>query len=336
MSDVDIACPQCSQQLTVPEDLLGQVVECPSCKSTFQSPVAKAASVKVTAVPAKAAAEFKSKKGDDEATRVPMLYAGLWRRCAAFCLDQVIVLGAVHGLLSLVLGTAASAGPPGNIAAWGQVGLFLAGWLYYAVLESSPGRATVGKELLGIVVVDGVGKRVSFRRATARMMIPYGFLLAGSLVLGMILTVLTPWAPGQFLPPVVLILELGLVASYLIMIWSRRKQTLYDLLTKCVVVHRIPDDSRLRELSLRASGLLVGAVAAVSLALVQLAVMIGSDRVTGAGLAVVVFGSLFLGAGVGLLVVIVRLMTGPAVPDPIVPIKTKDETGETGPPLQTP
>jgi predicted RNA-binding Zn-ribbon protein involved in translation (DUF1610 family) len=38
MSDITITCPSCSQQLEVPEDLLGQVVECPACNQSLQLP----------------------------------------------------------------------------------------------------------------------------------------------------------------------------------------------------------------------------------------------------------------------------------------------------------
>lgn len=38
MSDITIVCPGCSQQLDVPEDLLGQIVECPSCNQSIQLP----------------------------------------------------------------------------------------------------------------------------------------------------------------------------------------------------------------------------------------------------------------------------------------------------------
>ncbi len=38
MSDITISCPHCTQELEVPEDLLGQTVECPSCNGSIQLP----------------------------------------------------------------------------------------------------------------------------------------------------------------------------------------------------------------------------------------------------------------------------------------------------------
>ena len=42
-------------------------------------------------------------------------------------------------------------------------------WLYYALLESSPLQASVGKILMGIKVVDRRGRRLSFWQATERI-----------------------------------------------------------------------------------------------------------------------------------------------------------------------
>jgi uncharacterized RDD family membrane protein YckC len=61
------------------------------------------------------------------------------------------------------------------------------GWLYWAVLESSPWRATLGKKLFGIEVADLNGRRLSFARATGRhfaknislLILGIGFLMAG-------------------------------------------------------------------------------------------------------------------------------------------------------------
>jgi uncharacterized RDD family membrane protein YckC len=56
-------------------------------------------------------------------------------------------------------------------------------WLYYAVLESSSRRATLGKRALRMVTVQTNGSRVSFLRATARyflkaivIWLPFGFI----------------------------------------------------------------------------------------------------------------------------------------------------------------
>ena len=76
--------------------------------------------------------------------------------------------------------------PPGRAAALSLISI-AAYWLYYALLESSPSRATLGKMALGIVVTDLQGGRISFGRATGRHFAKYlsslilmiGYLMAG-------------------------------------------------------------------------------------------------------------------------------------------------------------
>jgi uncharacterized RDD family membrane protein YckC len=42
------------------------------------------------------------------------------------------------------------------------------GWLYAAGLESSPWQGTIGKQMMGLIVTDEAGGRISFLRATGR------------------------------------------------------------------------------------------------------------------------------------------------------------------------
>jgi uncharacterized RDD family membrane protein YckC len=104
------------------------------------------------------------------------VYAGFWRRVAATFID---------GLVLMILGWGAS------IVLEGWVTQLLGGvvldWIYFAVLESSEKRATVGKMALGAVVTDLAGRRISFARATARFfgkfvsafILGIGFIMAG-------------------------------------------------------------------------------------------------------------------------------------------------------------
>ena len=111
-----------------------------------------------------------------------MTYAGFWKRFAAILIDGVI-LGVVDllllvpflGMLGLGIFTSAmndsepSAGMIMSIigAYFGSLILiFLAGWLYFAIMESSNKQATLGEMALGIIVTDMNGNRISFGRAT--------------------------------------------------------------------------------------------------------------------------------------------------------------------------
>jgi uncharacterized RDD family membrane protein YckC len=145
-------------------------------------------------------------------------YAGFWLRLAAYLIDNIL-LGAVLGNILL----RPLMGKPGGIPAddpWfmftntspqvtALMLLFLMGnWVYFAVLESSPWRATLGKKALGLSVVDLAGNRISFARASGRffakiissMTFLIGFVMAG---------------------------------------FTARKQALHDMLAGCLVTRKI-------------------------------------------------------------------------------------------------
>jgi uncharacterized RDD family membrane protein YckC len=58
------------------------------------------------------------------------------------------------------------------LAAW-MILSAVGGWLYFALMESSPAMATLGKRAAGIVVVEKAGKRISFGRASGRYFARY-------------------------------------------------------------------------------------------------------------------------------------------------------------------
>jgi uncharacterized RDD family membrane protein YckC len=138
--------------------------------------------------------------------RDEVTYAGFWVRLAAAALDWVL-LGVV-GLL-IGLGVAAIAPEGGAVAQALALAIALAvAWLYFALLESSPGGATFGKRALRLQVLTADGmRRVGFVRATAR------------------------WA-GRWLSALVLAI------GYLMQPFTARRQALHDLLAGTVVVAR--------------------------------------------------------------------------------------------------
>ncbi len=80
----------------------------------------------------------------------------------------------------------------------------IATWCYYAGMESSPWRATLGKKLLGLEVTDEDGDRISFIQASGRY---FGKILSG------------------------MILYFG----YFAMLVSPTKQTWHDGMSGCIV-----------------------------------------------------------------------------------------------------
>jgi uncharacterized RDD family membrane protein YckC len=147
------------------------------------------------------------------------VYAGFWKRLAAFVLDYIIVVvmaamagGVIGGFYGI------SAGAPTDDAAsgLGAVAGLLVWWLYYALMESSSRQATLGKLALGIKVVDRQGNAVSFGRATARNLTK---LLSGAI----------------------------LMIGYLMAGFTSRKQALHDIVAGCLVVNRGATGAEMQE-----------------------------------------------------------------------------------------
>ncbi len=84
------------------------------------------------------------------------MYAGFWKRFAAYLIDAVII-----GIAGAIFRAAAGDAIGGTLTT-------VIGWVYFAVMESSEKQATLGKMALGIRVVDVDGNKISFARATGR------------------------------------------------------------------------------------------------------------------------------------------------------------------------
>jgi uncharacterized RDD family membrane protein YckC len=143
-------------------------------------------------------------------------YAGFWRRFVAFIVDQIIlsiviviisfILGFIMGIFFGVIGLDDATT---EVIAGAVVFVFgiVVGWVYYAVPESSIDQATPGKKLLGIIVTDLDGSRISFGRASGRYW--------GKLVSGLILMI-----------------------GYLMAGFTEKKQALHDIMANCLVVKK--------------------------------------------------------------------------------------------------
>lgn len=134
-------------------------------------------------------------------------YADFGKRFLAALLDGVIVtiisflIGIVVGIVLSVINSDALTSLVGNL-----VGIAI-GWPYYAIQESSPKQATIGKQALGIVVTDLNGKRISFVQATIRY---FSKILSA------------------------LILFIG----YIMAAFTEKKQALHDIIAGTLVVNR--------------------------------------------------------------------------------------------------
>lgn len=128
------------------------------------------------------------------------MYAGFWKRLVAGLIDIFVywLFGLLLQLLKFTLGLFESGK---DLTHWasGDDGIVFFGfltmgtsiflpWLYYAILESSKLQGTLGKKLMGIIVVNQFNEPVSFWRASGRH---WGKLLSSIFLVGFIITGLT-------------------------------------------------------------------------------------------------------------------------------------------------
>jgi len=149
-------------------------------------------------------------------------YAGFWKRFVAYLIDYIL-LGVASmfifvpflGLVGLAGSGMQGASEPseGFIAAMvgayfvSILAIMVAGWLYFALMESSNKRATLGKMALGLVVTDMEGNKISFGKATGRY---FGKIISG------------------------IILYIGFFMAG----FTERKQALHDMMAGCLVINK--------------------------------------------------------------------------------------------------
>lgn len=139
------------------------------------------------------------------APAVEVRYGGFWRRAGAFFIDGML-LWIAGALLRIGMGTDvfSTDWQDVNSATSGVISM-VGGWLYCAILESSPLQGTLGQRAAGLKVTDLALHRISFMRATGRH---FG-QLASALTLGF---------------------------GYLMIAFTARKQALHDIMSGCLVV----------------------------------------------------------------------------------------------------
>jgi len=159
------------------------------------------------------------------ATAPRVEYGGFWLRFLAYLVDgAVILIGICVVAIPLVFLTGLGA-YLSNInpeqdwnenGAWAIIAvIFLLAtaslvvtWLYHALMECSEWQATVGKKVLGLVVTDMEGRRVSFWRATGRHF-------------AKIVTNMIP-----------------LLIGYILAGFTEKKQALHDMIAGCLILQR--------------------------------------------------------------------------------------------------
>jgi len=99
------------------------------------------------------------------------VYAGFWKRVVAILIDNTILAICTIGAIFVfaIGGDLGSTETDQLIAGmFGYIVNLVLSWLYFTLFESSSQQATLGKMVLGIVVTDLSGNRISFGRANGR------------------------------------------------------------------------------------------------------------------------------------------------------------------------
>jgi len=139
-------------------------------------------------------------------------YGGFWIRVVAYLIDGIL-LNIVFGIIGAIVGVSMIPVDPTNtdpMAGMEHMGRFqlvalVVTWLYFALMESSPRGATVGKMVLGLRVVDEQGNRISFARATGRFF-------------------------AKFISTIILMI------GYLMVAFTERKRGLHDMIAGTLVI----------------------------------------------------------------------------------------------------
>lgn len=136
-----------------------------------------------------------------------VVYGTFWERFAA-CFIDGIILSVANALIGLPFGMSPipESGDLGGNYLLAQLTRVVVGWLYFALMESGPGGATLGKKVMNLKVTGMEGGRISFGRATGRH---FSKLLSAAMLL----------------------------LGYLMMIWDDKNQTFHDKMASTLVVN---------------------------------------------------------------------------------------------------
>jgi uncharacterized RDD family membrane protein YckC/Tfp pilus assembly protein PilE len=155
------------------------------------------------------------------------MYAGFWRRVAAYLIDNIIVwvisCALMLGLWIFMKPDAAGGFGLIIIQLIISLGVPL---VYYACFESSAAMATPGKMALGIIVCDMQGRRLSFWSAFGRN--------------------IAKWVSS-----------LTVLIGYFMAGFTQRRQALHDIICNCLVVKKGADVPNLQPMPKKPAGQII-------------------------------------------------------------------------------
>ena len=141
-------------------------------------------------------------------------YAGFWKRFSASIIDAVVIVFFTIPILYLINQILLSSFARGvealdesfkiSYCVWSFY-LLVIRWAYFAGMECSPLKGTIGKIAIGICVTDTNGNNITFGQATGRF---FGKMISG------------------------LILFIGFMMAG----FTDKKQALHDMMSNCLVL----------------------------------------------------------------------------------------------------
>lgn len=183
--------------------------------------------------------------------RVPAKASGslIARRVAAYAIDVAIAYGIFLAIQTAISPLRKHLEPRWMASATHFEGyvvltISLPVWCYFALSESSPWQATLGKRLLGLRVTDVAGNRIGIGRAflrTAVKLLPWDL---SHLTIALPTPLLIDpesgaldWKRGEFRPGFIVVYAL-LGTTLVTTIFTTRHQSLHDLAAGTVVLQR--------------------------------------------------------------------------------------------------
>lgn len=113
-------------------------------------------------------------------------------------------------------------------------------FIYYTILPSSDLRATYGKKMMGLKLVTLQGEKISkpqaFTRVLLTMLIPITGIVVATLSIGGMASNLKSAFESSAIVAYFILIPIILWGPYLTIYFNPLKQTLYDMITKTIVI----------------------------------------------------------------------------------------------------
>jgi uncharacterized RDD family membrane protein YckC len=156
-------------------------------------------------------------------------YAGFWLRFVAAIIDGIL-LAVVNFILSFILLAVFGLNIVALILIYVITGAL--GLIYWAMMESGPGQATLGKRILKLKVTNMSGGRIDFATALTRSWVHWlsYFVLVIDVLLGL------PFFLNGNLGTLSGIVALAALASAIMIAFTPMKQGFHDQIAKTLVV----------------------------------------------------------------------------------------------------